>query len=68
MEYELSVMKLLLCGWLFSYWTYIHNRKMVQIGWERCGLLQAFEPEFESQALNKNMMTPLFKDKVPERI
>jgi hypothetical protein len=34
---------------------------MVQIGWEKCGRLQAFQPEFQATAFNENMTSPLFK-------
>jgi hypothetical protein len=34
---------------------------MVQIGWEKYGLLQAFQPEFQATALNESMTSPLFK-------
>jgi hypothetical protein len=39
LESKLSVLKPLLCTWLYSAWLYIHKKRMVQIGWEKCGLL-----------------------------
>ena len=34
---------------------------MVQIGWEKWGLLQAFQPKFQATTLNENMTSPHFK-------
>jgi hypothetical protein len=61
LESKLSVLKPLLCSWLYKAWLHIHKKKMVQIGWEKCGLLQAFQPKFQATALNENMTSPLFK-------
>jgi hypothetical protein len=34
---------------------------MVEKGWKHTGLLKAFEPEFQKQAMVDNIKTPLFK-------
>jgi hypothetical protein len=38
LETKLSILKPLLCLWLCNSWIHSH-KKMVQIGWKKCGLL-----------------------------
>jgi hypothetical protein len=33
---------------------------MIQKGWSKCGLLEAFEPEFQILSMEVNAATPLF--------
>ena len=62
LDSKLSVLKPLLCSWLYEAWLTIHKKRMVQIGWEQCGIAKAFENDFQEAALCANLSTPLFKE------
>ena len=61
LDSKLSVLKPLLCSWLYEAWLSIHKKRMVQIGWEQCGIAKAFQHDFQEAALCANLSTPLFK-------
>ena len=56
----MSTLKPLLCNWLFKAWAHVNKPEMIKIGWSQCGLLQAFDPTFQIQAMDENMKIPLF--------
>jgi hypothetical protein len=61
-DFKISTLKPKVCGWLFTAWQYLTSqRDMVSKGWKHIGLLQAFNGEFQKQAMIQNMKTPLFK-------
>lgn len=62
LDSKLSVLKPLLCSWLYEAWLTIHKKRMVQIGWEQCDIAKAFENDFQEAALCANLSTPLFKE------
>jgi hypothetical protein len=59
---KMSTLKPLICQWLFTAWHHLTTKlDMVEKGWKHTGLLKAFEPEFQKQAMVDNIKTPLFK-------
>jgi hypothetical protein len=47
---------------LFTAWYLLTSKQdMVKKGWNQTGLLRAFEPDFQKQAMIENISTPLFK-------
>jgi hypothetical protein len=59
---KMSTLKPLICQWLFTAWHHLTTKlEMVEKGWKHIGLLKAFEPEFQKQAMVDNIKTPLFK-------
>jgi hypothetical protein len=58
LETKLSILKPLFCLWLYNAWIHIH-KKLIQIGWEKCGLLR-FQTEFQVASLNTNISSPIF--------
>jgi hypothetical protein len=56
LESKLSVLKPLLCAWLYNAWIHIHKKRMVQIGWEKCSLLFKEEDvQVEDTIIKENM-------------
>jgi len=50
-----------LCTWLFEAWKTIgFQTTMIIKGWQKCGLLQAFERDFQVQAMEANTSSLLF--------
>jgi hypothetical protein len=59
---KMSTLKPKVCGWLFRSWHQLTTKtEMVKKGWIHTGLLRAFEPEFQKQAMIENIKIPLFK-------
>jgi hypothetical protein len=59
---KMSILKPKICGWLFTAWYLLTSKQdMVKKGWNQTGLLRAFEPDFQKQAMIENISTPLFK-------
>jgi hypothetical protein len=59
---KMSTLKPLICQWLFTAWHHLTTKlEMVKKGWKQTGLLKAFEPEFQKQAMMDNIKIPLFK-------
>jgi len=56
---KILTLKPLLCGWLFKAWAHVNKHEMIKIRWFQCGLLQAFDPAFQVQAMDENMKIPL---------
>ena len=61
LQTKLSILKPLICLWLYNARIHIH-KKMIQIGWEKCGLPQPFQADFQAASLNANISSPLFKE------
>jgi hypothetical protein len=62
LQTKLSILKPLICLWLYNAWLHIHKKKMIQIGWEKCELLQPFQADFQAASLDANISSPLFKE------
>jgi hypothetical protein len=55
------ILKPKVCGWLFTSWHHLTTKtEMVKKGWTHTGLLRAFEPEFQKQAMIEDIKIPLF--------
>ena len=57
-DIKMSTLKPLLYGWLFKAWAHVNKPEMIKIGRSQCGLLQAFDPAFQVQAMDENMKIP----------
>jgi hypothetical protein len=56
------ILKPQICGWLFTAWHHLTIKSdMVKKGWKHTWLLQAFETNFQKEAMIDNIKTPLFK-------
>ena len=64
LDTKISVLKPLICGWLWHAWQHINKPSMIQKGWSMCGLDQAFEPTFQTSAMEEHMKSSLFKEVV----
>ena len=61
-DFKMSTSKPKVYRWLFTAWQHLTSQHdMVSKGWKHIGLLQAFNREFQKQAMIQNMKTPLFK-------
>jgi hypothetical protein len=59
---KMSILKPKISGWLFIALYHLSSKQdMVKKGWNQTGLLRAFEPEFQKEAMIENINTPLFK-------
>jgi hypothetical protein len=59
---KMSILKPQICGWLFTTWHHLTIKSdMVEKKWKHIGLLQAFETNFQKEAMIDNIKTPLFK-------
>jgi hypothetical protein len=60
-DFKMSTLKPMVCGWLFTTWQHLTSQQdMVSKGWMHTGLLQAFNGDFQKEAMIQNMKTPLF--------
>jgi hypothetical protein len=61
-DFKMSTLKPKLCSWLYSVWQHLtYKLLMVVKGWNKTGLLRAFDLNFQKQAMVDNIKTPLFK-------
>ena len=61
MDMKMSTLKPKICGWLHKAWEHLTcKEEMVKKGWGHIGLLQAFQEDFQRQAMMENMKDPLF--------
>jgi hypothetical protein len=59
---KMSILKPRICGWLFTARHHLTIKSdMVKKRWKHTGLLQAFETNFQKEAMIDNIKTPLFK-------
>jgi hypothetical protein len=58
----MTVLKPLLCSWLYQAWQHVNQQSMIKKGWAMCGLDKAFCSTLQTTAMNENMKTPLFKE------
>ena len=58
---KITVLKPLLCSWLYHVWQHVIQQSMIKKGWAMCGLDKAFCSTFQTTTMNENMKTPLFK-------
>ena len=56
----MSILKSLLCGWLFKAWAHVNKPYMIKVGWYQCGLLPTFDSTNQVQTIDQNMKIPLF--------
>ena len=66
LDSKLSILKPLLCSWLYEVWLSIYKKRMVQIGWKHCGIAKVFQHDFQEAALCTNLSTSLFKDEATQ--
>ena len=60
-DFKMSTLKPYLCLWLHTAWLSLASRKeMIQKGWSKCDLLEAFELEFQILSIEVNAASPLF--------
>ena len=59
---KMSVLKSLLCSWLYQAWQHINKTYMIKRGWSMCGLDRAFESLFQTSAMEEHMKSSLFKE------
>ena len=59
---KMSVLKPLLCSWLYQAWQHINKTDMIKRGWSMCGLDRAFESSFQTSAMEEHMKSSLFKE------
>jgi hypothetical protein len=62
LDMKMSVLKPLLCSWLYLAWQHVNQPSMIKKGWAMCGLDRAFNKTFQTTAIDKHMRNPLFKD------
>jgi hypothetical protein len=61
MDMKMSTLKPKICGWLHKAWEHLTCKEdMVKKGWGHTGLLQAFQEDFQKQAMMENIKDPLF--------
>jgi hypothetical protein len=61
LDFKMSTIKPLLCSWLHKAWFHVFEKQdMICKGWEKAGLLRAFEKSFQVEAMKDNITTPLF--------
>lgn len=57
----MSILKPKLCAWLFHTWEHVKNiDNMICKGWGKTRLLRSFNGEFQLEAMEVNVATPLF--------
>jgi len=57
----MSILKPKLCAWLFHTWEHVKNMdNMICKGWEKTMFLRSFNEEFQLEAMEVNVATPLF--------
>jgi hypothetical protein len=60
-DMKMSTLKPKICGWLHKAWEHLTcKEEMVKKGWGHTGLLQAFQEDFQRQAMMENIKDPLF--------
>jgi hypothetical protein len=60
-DMKMSTLKPKICGWLHKAWKHLTCKEdMVKKGWGHTGLLQAFQEDFQRQAMMENIKDPLF--------
>ena len=69
-EVRLSTSKPLLrdlnCEWMYRSWKLLTEKEaQMKAGWEKCGLLRAWEKEFQTQAKRMNAEGALFPNEAP---
>jgi hypothetical protein len=61
LDFKISTIKPLLYSWLHKAWLHVFFKQdMICKGWEKAGLLRAFEKSFQVEAMKDNITTPLF--------
>jgi hypothetical protein len=63
LDTKMTVLKPLLCSWLFQAWHHVNQLAMIRKGWTMCGLDRAFNKSFQTTAMDEHMRNPLFKEK-----
>jgi hypothetical protein len=58
----MTVLKPLLCTWLYLTWQHVNQPSMIKKGWAVRGLDRAFNKNFQILAMDEHMKRPLFKD------
>ena len=58
----MTVLKPLLCSWLFQAWHNINQLAMIRKGWTMYGLDQTFNKSFQTTVMDEHMRNPLFKE------
>jgi hypothetical protein len=54
-------MKPNLCAWLFHAWIHVKNmNELIRKGWEKIRLLKNFNMQFQLEAMEVSVITPLF--------
>jgi hypothetical protein len=57
----MSILKSKLCAWLFQVWEHVKNMdNMICKGWEKTRLLRSFNEQFQLEAMEVNVIRPLF--------
>jgi hypothetical protein len=60
-DMKMSILKSKICGWVYKVWEHLTCKEdMVKKGWGHIGLLQAFQQDFQRQAMMENIKDPLF--------
>jgi hypothetical protein len=57
----MSILKSKLCAWLFQVWEHVKNMdNTICKGWEKTSLLRSFNEQFQPEAMEMNVIRPLF--------
>jgi hypothetical protein len=62
LDTKMTVLKPLLCTWLYLTWQHVNQPSMIKKGWAVRGLDRAFNKNFQILAMDEHMKRPLFKD------
>ena len=69
LDLSISTLRNLVCVWFFEAWKVIRScSNMIRKGWEKCGLLRAFEKSFQASAMEKNTKCFFFAEKASDTI